>query len=326
MSGPAAGPATDDAHIRHVWVDGRLLPADVPHLNVSDRGFQLGDGIFESMRARRGVVIELDEHLLRLHESAAVMAIPLPADDAIVGGIADLLRADRLDATGDDGPPGDAALRVTVSRGPIDRRGLMPPGWRDAIATVVVQAWPYTPPPPASIERGLRVIASTVRRDPASPLAGVKSTSRADYVYARLEADRAGVDDILFLTPDGAVCEASTANVFAFVRDAFVTPPRTAGILAGTTRTWLLGHAQSDLGVRIVEGKLLPADLAGAEEAFVSSSVAGVVPLVAFEGRPIGTGKPGPRTLALRAAREHWVDERSLEGTRRQAIEAESTR
>ena len=76
-----------------VWVDGRVVPAAEPQLFVTDRGFQLGDGVFETARARRGVVIELEEHLARLRESAAITALPLPADDAtIVEGIAGWIR------------------------------------------------------------------------------------------------------------------------------------------------------------------------------------------------------------------------------------------
>ena len=199
-----------------IWLDGRLVDAHAPHLNVSDRGFQLGDGIFETARARRGVVIELDEHLERLRESAASLALHLPvADEALADGIAELLDAEGLAGTGAAGAGiGDAALRITVSRGPIEKRGLLPPGFEEVAATIAIQAWPYAPPPDELLERGVRAIPSAVRRDPGSPLAGVKSTSRADYVYAKLEAARAGADDALFLTTDGAISEGTTANVY----------------------------------------------------------------------------------------------------------------
>ena len=91
----------------------------------------------------------------------------------------------------------------------------------------------------------MRAIPSAVRRDPRSPLAGIKSTSRADYVYARLEASRAGADDALFLTLDGAISEATSANVWIVRGRDLVTPPRTAAVLPGTTRTWLLAHARA---------------------------------------------------------------------------------
>ena len=79
----------------HVWVDGAILPADAPHLSVFDRGFQLGDGVFETLRARGGRTTELPEHLARLHRSADGLDISLPddVDDRVSAGIAALLAA-----------------------------------------------------------------------------------------------------------------------------------------------------------------------------------------------------------------------------------------
>ena len=184
---------------RNVWVDGRVLPADGTHLSVFDRGFQLGDGIFETLRVRGDRPTELAEHLARLRRSADGLGIALPRglDAMIASGIADLLAAEDL-----DGPTGDASVRITVSRGAFHGRGLLPSD-EEVAATIAIQAWPVLPPPADHLERGLHLVASSVRRDPASPLATLKTTSRADYVYARLEARRAGADDALFLTIDG---------------------------------------------------------------------------------------------------------------------------
>src|SRR5919198_3698989 len=99
---------------RHVWVDGELLAAGARHLSAFDRGFQLGDGVFETLRARGGRPTELDEHLERLRRSATGLDIELgPGMEArIAAGIRTLLEAERL-----DGPEGDASIRITVSRG-----------------------------------------------------------------------------------------------------------------------------------------------------------------------------------------------------------------
>lgn len=299
-----------------IWLDGHLVDAAAPHLSVSDRGFQLGDGIFETARARRGRVIELDEHLERLRQSASALAIRLPFDDrTLVTGIEALLEAEGLAGSGGDGtPPGDAALRITVSRGPLKKRGLLPAGWERATATIAIQAWPYAPPSDEVLEHGVGAISSAVRRDPRSPLAGVKSTSRADYVYARLEATRAGVDDSLFLTIDGSISEATSANVWLVDGRTLVTPPLSAAVLPGTTRTWLLTNA-SALGLEPLENDVSPDRLMAADEAFLSSSVAGIVPLTAFDGRAVGNGRPGRWTAALREAREAAIDALSRTGT-----------
>lgn len=288
----------------HVWVDGEILPADGRHLSAFDRGFQLGDGIFETLRARSGRPTELAEHLARMRRSAAGLGIVLPAglDGLIASGIADLLAA-----VGLDGPDGDASIRITASRGAFHGRGLLPP---DEVvrATIVLQAWPVVAAPAAHLENGLHLVASAVRRDPSNPLVTLKTTSRADYVHARLEARRAGADDALFLTLEGDLSEGTTANIFLVRRAAdgvveLATPSLDCAILAGTTRSWLLDWAGS-VGLRPIEAHLAPADLAAADEAFLCSSVAGVLPVTRFEGEPIGDGRPGPWTSRARADRE----------------------
>jgi branched-chain amino acid aminotransferase len=294
------------------WLDGRLVPLGVPHLSIADRGFQLGDGLFESLRARRGVLIEWPEHIARLRAGAAVLEIPLVADAVVERGVRELLAAEGLDGP-DGAAPGDAAVRITVTRGAVEARGTLPRGWDAGRPTVAIQVWPYAPPAPDLLSRGIRAVTSRLRRDPASPLAGVKSTSRADYVLARLEAERAGADDALFLTLDGHVSEATSSNVFAIAGDRLLTPPLTAAILAGTTRTWLLEDvAVRHTGLRPVVADLTPAELVVADEAFLSASVSGIVPLASVDGRPIGTGRAGTRTLDLRELRERWIDEAAL--------------
>ena len=98
-------------------------------------------------------------------------------------------------------------------------------------------------PPPAHLEQGLHLVASRVRRDPENPLSALKTTSRADYVYARVEARTAGADDALFLTIDGFLSEATSANVFLVRGGELATPSLACAILPGTTRSWILRWA-----------------------------------------------------------------------------------
>ena len=305
MSPVSGSPA---ARLGHVWVDGRLLPSDGPHLSVFDRGFQLGHGVFETLRVRGAHPTEMAEHIARLRHSAAGLDIPLPDDigSRLARGIADLLAADGL-----DGPTGDASVRITVSRGVFRGRGLLPPD--EAVeATIAIQAWPVLPPPADHLARGLHLVASAVRRDPSNPIATLKTTSRADYVYARLEARRAGADDALFLTIDGHLSEGTTANIFLVCRAPadgvaeLATPSLECAILPGTTRSWLLAWG-ARVGLRAFEGLLTRADLAAADEAFLSSSVAGILPVTRFEGALIGDGLPGPWTRRARADREAMI-------------------
>jgi branched-chain amino acid aminotransferase len=293
----------------HLWVDGRIEPADARHLSAFDRGFQLGDGVFETLRARAGRPTELDEHLARLRRSADGLSIPLPADvgTRVATAIDELLAAEDL-----GGPDSDASVRITVSRGVFHGRGLLPPNEHPA-ATIVVQAWPVSPTPAAHLERGLHLVASRVRRDPENPLSALKTTSRADYVYARLEARAAGADDALFLTTDGFLSEATSANLFLVRGAELTTPALGCAILPGTTRDWILRWAR-DAGLGPREAWLTTRDLAAADEAFLSSSVAGILPVTRFEDTPIGSGRPGDWTLRARADREAFIGGRAAAG------------
>jgi branched-chain amino acid aminotransferase len=293
----------------YAWVDGRLERADGLHLSAFDRGFQLGDGVFETLRARGGRPTELDEHVARLRRSADGLSIPLIDD---VGGRLAAAIAELLAAEGLDGPDGDASIRITVSRGVFYGRGLLPPD-EHPLPTIVVQAWAVPPTPASHLERGLHLVASRVRRDPENPLSALKTTSRADYVYARVEARNAGADDALFLTTDGFLSEATSANVFLVRGSELATPGLGCAILPGTTRSWILRWA-SGVGLQPNEAWLTPRELAEADEAFLSSSVAGILPVTRFEDGPIGAGLPGPQTLRARADREAYIGRGSVDG------------
>jgi branched-subunit amino acid aminotransferase/4-amino-4-deoxychorismate lyase len=262
----------------------------------------LGDGVFETLRARAGRPTELTEHLDRLRRSADGLSIELSED--LAARISAALEA-LLEAEGLAGPEGDASIRITVSRGVIRARGLLPAG-PVARPTIVVQAWPVTPPPAGHLEHGLHLVPSSVRRDPSSPLAALKTTSRADYVHARLEARSLGADDALFLTIDGRLSEATSANIFIVQGSRLATPSLDCAVLPGTTRDWLLRWAPA-AGLEAWQGALQAEDLLRADEAFLSSSVAGVLPVTRFAGSPIGDGRPGPVTRRARAEREAFI-------------------
>jgi branched-chain amino acid aminotransferase len=298
LADPAATGRPSARRARYVWADGLLVPADTPLLPATDRGFQLGDGVFETIRVCEGRILELPLHAERLRASAAALGIPLPdeIEATLRVAIAELLAADEL-----GGPRVEVSVRVTVTRGPLEGRDLLPPS--DVRPTMVVQAWPVARPSPELLARGLHLAISTVRRDPRSPLAAVKTTSRAEFVYARLEARRRGADDALFLTIDGHLAEATSASVFLVKDDELATPALECGILVGTTREWLLRWAPG-VGLRAREGWIAPDELFAADEALLASSVAGVLPVTQVDERPIGTGKPGRWTLRARAARE----------------------
>ena len=180
---------------------------------------------------------------------------------------------------------------------------------------MAVQVWPFSPPSDRVLQEGERFITSCIRRDAESPVSGIKTISRADLVYARIEAARAGADDAIFLTTDGRVTEATTSNVLIISGDTCATPKLGAGLLAGTTRAWLVDHGDA-VGLRMVQRDIQLDDVYAADEVAVCASISGVLPVTSLNGRRIGDGRPGPRTIAMRESRESWIDQISLEGAR----------
>lgn len=267
-----------------VWLDGALVAEEAVRVPVSDHGFLLGDGVFETLRVYRGEPFALAEHLARLRHGLEALRIPAPAAD-LEAAAREVLSANDL---------GDARMRITVTSGPGPpglARGTGPP-------TVLIVAAPLTPWPPTST-----AVVSRQRRDERSPLAGVKTTSLAESVIAAAEARAAGADEALLLNTAGHLCEATTANVFVVREGVAATPPSDSGCLPGITRAHVL-----ELGA--VEERLTPADLTRAEEAFLTSSTRELQPLVAIDRRPVGGGEPGPVTRRLAAAYSDLVSSR----------------
>jgi len=125
-------------------------------------------------------------------------------------------------------------------------------------------------------------------------------------VFARLEARAAGADDALFLTIDGYLSEATSANLFLVHDGRLATPSIACAILPGTTRDWILRWAAS-AGLAPTDALLTVRDLAEADEAFLSSSVAGILPVTRIDGESIGGGRPGPWTLRARTDRQAFI-------------------
>ena len=149
---------------RLLWVNGKLLPVGRAALDPRDRGFTLGDGLFETMRARGGAVLRIERHLSRLRAGAAVLGLsPLPKDEELADAIARTLAANEL---------AEAAVRLTVSRGVPERRGLLPEP--EPRPSVVVHAEPFAGYPDELYVRGLRAVISGIPRNERSPLSRIK--------------------------------------------------------------------------------------------------------------------------------------------------------
>ena len=273
-----------------MWLDGRLLDLEEARVSPLDRGFLYGDGLFETLRTYRGQPFLLEEHLDRLAASAKDLELPLPPRATLREAVRDVVAANGLDAE-------DARVRLTVTRGAGAPGEVWPA--EAGLPTVLVTAQPVRLP--ASLEEGVAAIVASQRVLAGAP--PVKSTSFQAHVLAKAEARRAGAWEALLRNHRGHLAEGATSNLF-LVDDAGAlrTPPPDAGALPGLTRAVVLRLAASELGLAAREVPVEVDDLRRAREAFLSSSVAEVVPLVRLDGRALGDGAPGPVTRAVREA------------------------
>ena len=245
-----------------LWLGTGLVAQDDARISPLDRGFTLGDGLFETLRVREGAVLRLYAHLARLATGAGVLGLPLPTLD-LAAALAATVEANGL---------AEGVLRLTLSRG-IGPRGVLPPA--EPNPTLVITAAPL--PPPAAPAR--LVIAQGTRRNDRSPLAQVKSLNYLDNIIARQEAARRGADDAVLLNTQERVAETSIANVFAVIDGDLVTPPLSEGVLPGIMRAAVLAEGAG-------ERPLTPQDLSRAEEIFLTSAL-GIRSVVALEGRAL---------------------------------------
>ena len=265
-----------------IHLNGRLLPIADARIDPTDRGLTLGDGLFETLRARDGRILRLSRHLRRLRAGAVVLGLDVPCSDEDLGRhLSETLAANGLE---------DGVLRLTLTRGP-SVRGLAPSG--PSAPTLMITA---------SGHDGARgpvsaIIATVTRRNEHSPLARCKCLSFLDNILARREAEKLGADEALLLNTAGRLAEAAAANLFLVLGGELLTPPLADGALPGVMRADVMER----LGGR--ECPLAVEDLARASEAFLTNSL-GIRPLTAVDGVPIANGRPGPVTSEAMAGEE----------------------
>jgi branched-chain amino acid aminotransferase len=276
-----------------VWVNGERQADDAPHVSARDRGFTLGDGVFETMRAKDGAIFRLDRHLARLDRALAVLEIP---------ALRDLREWVRRAAASVAAP--EAAIRLTVTRGH-GPAGVRPPA--QPRPTVVISAGPLAAFPPPTYTRGLSAHVATGRRNEYAMTAGLKTLAYVDAVAALLEAQRAGADEALFLDTEGHCSEATASNLFAWTGTTLLTPPLSCGALPGITREAVCELARAE-AVVVAERAFRLDELLATQEAFLTSSLRGIAPLVRVGPTPIGRGAPGELTRRMIAAYLALVD------------------
>lgn len=267
-----------------IFLDGQFVPEDRAVVSVSDRGFLLGDGLFETLRVIRGRPFRVAQHLDRMARGADFLKIKMPFTPAELEAFAaQLIERNQMP---------EAVLRLTLTRGP-GGRGYAPGG--EGKPTTVMTLHPA---PPAKAA-GWSLVTSSCRIPAGDPLAAFKTISKVRHVLARAEAAGKGADEALLLNTNGEAAETASGNLFWVHDGAICTAPVACGLLPGVTRASVLeicGH----LGLKTAYRAIQPAALKRAAGIFITQSVFGIVPAATLDGEPVA-----PSPLVDRIARAY---------------------
>lgn len=274
-----------------VWLNDELIEESKARIAPDDRGFLLGDGIFETILVRDGKAVFLTQHMERLSRGAALLGFDMPIGASDVQrAIQTLLDANQL-ATASR-----AAVRLTLTRGS-GPRGIAPPP--NPSPSLLIACFASHDPP-----QQVSVITSAIRRNEFSPTAQIKALPYLDQILAKREAAAAGAHDALMLNTQGKLACATAANLFLWDSDTLITPPLGDGCLDGITRRTILTLAKQTR-VGCFEESITPSTLAGVESGFLCNSLVGLQSLTEIDGRRTIEHRymPGLRQALLEAER-----------------------
>lgn len=247
-----------------VWLNGDLIESAEARIDPADRGFTLGDGLFETLAVRGGDILRFDVHCARLKQGCEVLNLPYPAGD--------LEKA--IDATLQANSFSDAVMRLTLTRG-AGPRGIAPGGSGSPTLLIAVSGWPGSPPPARCI------MAGVTRRNERSPLARIKSINYLDNILARQEAITRGANEAILLNTRGFIAEATASNLFIVREGHIFTPPIADGALPGTMRAEVIETFSCE------EKTLMPDDVYAADGVFLTNSL-GIRTVASLDGKPSG--------------------------------------
>ncbi len=273
-----------------IYLNNRIVPDALAKISVFDHGFLYGDGVFETLRAYRGTVFLLDEHVDRLFRSAGLIGLNINRSaKGIKKAVYDTLRANRLK---------DAVIRITMSR------GAGPPGLDPGLCrrgSLIIFARKFRPYPRSFYDRGAKIIIpDTIRNHIRAVNPAIKSMNFLNNIQAKREALEANAFEAIMLDYRGFLSEGTVSNIFFVKNDTLFTPSVDTGILQGITRQTILSIAEES-DIRVQEGRYRPSRLYSADEVFLASTTMEVLPVAASGARQV-RNSPGPVTGALHSA------------------------
>lgn len=273
-----------------ISIDGVLTDPDTAAVPVLDRGFLYGDSAFEVLRTYGGRPFEMRAHLARLSWSCERIGIP-PVDER---GLERDIAAALAEAKNDE-----SYVRVIITRG-ITAIGLAV--GHEVRTRPVIVVLPLAGQPRELYEQGVEVATVAISRSlDGTGAAGAKASNYLPNILSLEIARARGAYEAINVASGGELLEGSTSNLFVVKGGRVATPPLSVGILGGITRRVVMEAAKEE-GIELAERLLFPPDLYGADEAFITSTLREVIPVVRADGVVLGSGAPGPITKRLHAA------------------------
>jgi D-alanine transaminase len=269
-----------------VYLNGEFLRVDEAKVSVLDRGFIFGDGIYEVVPVYQGKAFRMAEHLNRLDRSLAALRITPPLDRAgWVDLIEQLLSRTTLDT---------CIVYLQVTRGVAKRDHQFPATPVTPTVFGMISAW--SPPPAAQRTQGLTAISIP---DERWLHCEIKSVSLLGNVLAKQQAVDANADEVVQFR-DGYLTEGSSTNIWVVLGGKLLAPPKNNLILEGI-RYGLMGELAEAAGIPFESRRISQQEVESADELMLSSATKEVLAIVTLDGKPVGSGKPGPVFEQLRA-------------------------
>lgn len=269
------------------WLNGEWLPLEQARVPVLDRGFIFGDGVYEVVPVYGGRKFRWAQHLARLQRSLAAISIRNPHDEAGWTRLVDELIARH--------PWPDQFVYLQITRGVARRDHAFPPA--DTNPSVFAMSSELVAPPAAQLERG---VAAVTLPDERWLHCDIKSTSLLGNVLARQAAVATGAAECVMIR-DGFLTEGAASNIWVVRNGTVFGPPKDNLVLEGI-RYGLVAELAREVGIPLEIRRILREEVHAADELMLSSATKELLPITRLDGRPVGSGSPGPVFAALRAA------------------------
>ncbi|MBI5183006.1 MAG: aminotransferase class IV [Nitrospinae bacterium] len=269
-------------------INGEILSPEKGNISVFDHGFLFGDSVYEVLITYRGILLKIKEHLQRMSLSAKAIGLKLPYTyEGFLNEIKRTITA---------GNNKESYIRIVVTRGVgeinIDPLSCLTPN-------TIIYVSEFLGYSEGLYKDGINLVIVSIKRNIKESLnPGIKTGNYLNNILAIMEAKKRGADDGLMLNAEGFLTESTTSNFYLVKDEVVITPSLECGVLEGITRGIVLELAREN-GIHAEERMIRPEEIREADEAFITSTTRGIMPVTICDDRRVGEGRPGELTKRL---------------------------